>query len=68
MKVTINAFLQNGSKKSAKKSSSSTAPSNGVLRPSQRVSNLFQSFADTTVRPTLSEGTLSFDHHLRFIV
>jgi hypothetical protein len=42
------------------KSSSQTPPSNGILRPSQRVSNIFQTFAEGGIPTTTCSSSSSF--------
>ncbi len=46
--------------KSGNKSSSQTPPSNTILRPSQRVSNIFQTFAEGGIPTTTSSPSSSF--------
>ncbi|CAF0729547.1 unnamed protein product [Adineta ricciae] len=48
----------NKSSNGQKKSSSQTLPSNGILRPSQRVSNIFQTFAEGGI-PTITTNGIS---------
>ena len=59
-------FFQNSSKRGnnkssnrEKKSTSQTLPSNGILRPSQRVSNIFQTFAEGGI-PTITTNGITF--------
>lgn len=67
LRTLIFVFLflfQNGTKRPNGNSTRKT-PSNGLLRPSQRVSNLFQTFADTGVPTVVAQPAESQSESVR---